>query len=129
MFTHKPWLLGIMWIYFAVGLYGACWISDEWDAWRVPFYAGVAIPLAALWGGNLCVAPSLWVQRPIWFQRLQRATVVVFLWGWILCLNALVPGGQKNLKVQDVDQTDEKQKAIVVVHHRGGLGLLYRTRW
>ena len=114
-------------LYIALSLYGAAWISDEFDYARTMLYGMVLIPVFVLYIGSLYY-DSDWPGRyPVLYRTLLGGLVVGFLWGNLLLVNAFT--GQSKEKVHFLFKEDTTDRSMLAGRSRGGLGWLYRGRW
>ena len=123
--NHYPMLC--LAIYIICSLYASFWISDDFDELRVFLYAYIGIPLATIFFFLYFYNYTYFKKKQKTYFYLHVFFYFIFSWGQILFLNAV--SSSHNIKVAKVLQTDEKKKSITVSRLRGGLGLIYRTRW
>jgi hypothetical protein len=111
--------------YVALGLYGGLWVLDDWTPERLVALSFAGVPWAVLHLAAGHFRPD-WQSRWPRFRRFSLAVVLLlFAPGYALLVNALtadpgvvkrtVPFGGGDVAVRDVQ--------------RGGLGILYTTRW
>ncbi len=112
-----------LYLYCASGLFGAFYISDNFEAVRGDVYAYIGIPL--IFGFVL-----LNILTPNWELNLPKlstcviATIfLVFSWGNILLINAADSQDPETVRVERNDH------AINIVRYRGALGWLYKTNF
>ena len=122
----KKVALGML-IYCCLGGYGAMWVSDSFDAERTLLYGFFAIPAAVAFFSLLLMEPSYVTRSRVVLSWVYGALLVLFSWGNVLLVNALT--SSKPEKVKTVYKDLRKDRAINLAMKRGGLGMLYRTRW
>jgi hypothetical protein len=108
----------------ATGVAGALWVSDDYDALRFILLAFAGAPLAI---GHVAIRwlyPEWLARRPRVYWTLVAAVGLSFLPANIGLLNALTSDG-RTLK-----RTVEQGLRVVTKDvKRGGLGVLFKTRW
>lgn len=114
-------------LYLLIGLYGALWVSDEFDWERGYFYAFFAVPLGVFWPYTLFLYPRYWQERPHFRQFVLSLILVSFSWGGILLVNAV--SGSKPVTYTRLTKSRVEQRSLAVAYRRGSLGWLYRVRW
>ncbi|MFK7823876.1 MAG: hypothetical protein AB8G05_06960 [Oligoflexales bacterium] len=114
-------------IYLLIGIYGALWVSDEFDRERGIFYAFFALPLGIFWPYTLFLYPKYWQERPHFRQFVLGLILVSFSWGGVLLVNAV--SGSKPVTYTRLTKSRVEQRSLAVAYRRGSLGWLYRVRW
>lgn len=120
--TLKFWRWVLL-AYCLCGLYGALWISDEFDMLRLALVAFVGTPAIALFQALYHYVPYWGNRWPITHKFVLLAILIPFTWGNVICLNAV---GQE--KSEHVNFTPIARTMPVKVA-RGAFGLLYKKRW
>ncbi len=125
----EPWLPtpiveGGLLLYWLAGGYGSVWVQDDFELERLQLLLYAGVPLATLYYGLWVLNPTWHRRWPVWRTRLAVAMVVTFFAGHIAWLNAISAEGPV------LKRSVQTTGAVVNVDtRRGGLGLLFRTRW
>ena len=121
--------VGVLFLFFYVlcGFYGAIWISDNLDHFRVPFYSLFGVPVCFSLLASFFFYTGYWVNRIHILYYLFLAIFLIFAWGNLLFINSVVSSQPKLVRI--VKQTDEEKRAYTVRLNQGVLGWYYRNRW
>ena len=113
--------------YIALSLYGAAWISDEFDYARASLYGLFLIPVMILYWGSLYFDSQWLISTPLciavcWEDCLWATYGEIFYF-----VNAFTSKSRE--KVHHLFKEDTTDRSLLAGRSRGGLGWLYRTRW
>lgn len=109
----------------ASGAYGALWVSDDFDEPRLALLVYGGLPLAFAYY-------ALWALYPRWRQRWPRLRFGI---AGALALIAALAGHVPMVNALTADEGVVKrtvpahEMAVQVDARRGGLGMLFKTRW
>jgi len=107
-----------------LGVYGALWISDDLDELRMQVLAFGGIPLAFTYYGLWALRPDLKERWRKGHSLLAGLLALLFLVGVLPLVNAVTSDG-KTVK----RNVTGIQQLVTRDVRRGGLGMLYTTRW
>ena len=106
------------------GTYGAVWVSDDFDAWRLGMFAFLGVPLAGLYILLECFHPK-WRRR---FYRYWISSILVL--SFVFCTGLLPLINAMTAEDQILKRTfADAPFASMRDYKRGGFGQLFRVRW
>lgn len=117
--------IALLALYNIAGVYGALWISDEFDYERGYFFAFFAIPLGVgfIAAHFMKLLPT---RQSSLYRALLASQLIAFGWGNALLLNAL---GARAVALNEVSQVDAEKRHFIFARKQGVIGWLYRERW
>ena len=116
----------MLWIFAGAGVFGALYISDEFDQERALFYGFFLIPTFIFFTYSYFLERSFWEERPALFRFCWGFLLFSFLWGNYLLLNSLV---QQPVVIGKILRNEITDHALMGAYKKGSLGHLYRFRF